>query len=997
MTLHAEKLVGKRVLRLEDPALLRGRARFVDDLPVKPGTLHAAILRSPHAHAEIISIDASKALRAPGVAAVITRDDVLALTDPFIIGLTTPLEYRCLATDRVRFVGEPVAVVLASDRYLAEDALELISIEYRPLPAVIDPVAAARPDAPVLHPKVGSNIIVSRDYAHGDVAGAFARAAHRSAMTVHFPRNSIPPMEGFAVLAEYLCEEDGYDTLSNFQGPFSLHTVMARALQVPSNRLRIRTAPNSGGAFGVKLVMYAPIVLTCLASRVSGHPVKWIEDRLEHLAAANSMANRTCEVEAAYNEDGRVLAIRYHHWDDHGAYLRAPMPAPTIRAHAFCTGVYAIPAVQERIDVVATNKTPTGAVRGFGAPHIHFALERMMHQIAVELGRDPLDIMRRNLIPAEAFPYKAPGGGLYDSGNYQAAIDEAIERGGLTELKRRRDDARAQGRLYGIGYAAVIDPGQSNMGYIATVKTPEERRTIGPKNGAIGTATVAVDPLGAVTVAGDSVPQGQGHRTVLAQVVAQRLGLVPEEIAVNLELDTQKDGWSIAAGNYACRFGPICTTVADMAAAKIRDKLARIAASRLNVPASELEFAGGRIFARSNPQNSVSFHRVAGEAHWSPGTLPPDLAPGLRETVQWSPPQLTPTTEDNQINSMAVYGFGFDFCGVEIDRDTGEIRVDKYVTIHDCGPLLNPGIAEGQIGGSFAYGLNTALYEEFVYGEDGSFLSGTYADYLVGTAHEIPRFASFQPSKPTASPWTAFGAKGISEGNTTSTPVCIANAVANALGRSDIRLPLRPARVAEWLHGAEQQPRATVAQPRTTRALTGSGSAVVPEARERVFQMLLDPSVLRRIIPGCHALDMVGANSYRADVSLGAGPVRGRFDANVRLHDLSSPHRATIEGRILGSLGTAHGTGHVRLSEIPEGTRADYDYAITVSGKIAAIGGRMVDGAARALIGVFFRQLVAAASSRLPWWRRLLLSARSLPRLRHKDASAPPAPPRHRR
>jgi 2-furoyl-CoA dehydrogenase large subunit len=598
-----------------------------------------------------------------------------------------------------------------------------------------------------------------------------------------------------------------------------------------------------------------------------------------------------------------------------------------------------------------------------------------MHQIAVELGRDPLEIMRRNLIPADAFPYQAPGGGLYDSGNYPVAVDEAIERGDLAALKRRRDEARAQGKLYGIGYAAVIDPGQSNMGYIATVKTPEERRAIGPKNGAIGTATVAVDPLGAVTVTGDSVPQGQGHRTVLAQIVAQRLGLKPEQIAVNLELDTQKDGWSIAAGNYACRFGPICSTVADMAAVKIRDKLARIAAPRLNVPANEVEFAGGRIFARGNPDNAVSFQRTAGEAHWSPGTLAADLSPGLRETVQWTPPQLTPTTADNQINSMAVYGFGFDFCGIEIDPDTAEIRVDKYVTIHDCGPLLNPGIAEGQIGGSFAYGLNTALYEEFVYAEDGSFLSGTYAEYIVGTAQEIPRCTSLHPTAATASPWTAFGAKGVSEGNTTSTPVCIANAVADALGRSDIRLPLRPSRVAEWLHDAETMPRKNLVRPRNGgRWLTGSGSAVVAETRERVFQMLLNPSLLRKVIPGCHALDLIGANAYRADVSLGAGPVRGRFDADVRLCDLSPPHAATLEGRIIGSLGAASGNGHIRLVEVPEGTRVDYDYKIAISGKVAAIGGRMLDGAARAVIGVFFRQLIAAAGQpvRVSWWRRLL-------------------------
>src|SRR5262249_29881044 len=273
---------------------------------------------------------------------------------------------------------------------------------------------------------------------------------------LHFPRNSIPPMESFAVIAEYLGEEEGYDAVSNFQGPFSLHTVMARALKIPSNRLRLRTAPNSGGAFGVKLVLYVSIVLMCLAARMARRPVKWIEDRLQHPAGANSMANRTCRVAAAYDESGRVLGLRYHHWDDHGAYLRAPMPAPTIRAHAFCTGVYAIPAVQETIEVVATNKTPTGAVRGFGAPQIHFALERMMHQIAADPGGAPLDIMRRNLVPADAFPYQAPGGGLYDSGNYQAAIDQAVARGELDALRHRRDQARAQGRLYGIGFAAVI-------------------------------------------------------------------------------------------------------------------------------------------------------------------------------------------------------------------------------------------------------------------------------------------------------------------------------------------------------------------------------------------------------------------------------------------------------------------------------------------------------------------------------------------------------------
>jgi len=947
--------VGERVLRLEDPALLRGAARFVDDLPVKPGTVHAAILRSPHPHAEIVSIDASAALTAPGVAGVVTGYDVLQHTDPFIIGLTTPLEYRCLATDRVRYVGDPVAVVLAADRYVAEDAVDCIKVEYRPLPAVVDTVAAAAPDAPVLHPNVGSNLVMSRGFRHGDVQGILAAAPHRIEHTLRFPRNSIPPIEGFAIIADYLGEEEGYDTVSNFQGPFSLHAVMSRALRVEGSRLRVRTAPNSGGAFGVKLVMYAPLVLMCLASKLVGRPVKWIEDRLEHLSSANAMANRTTRVEAAYDGDGRVQALRYHHWDDHGAYLRAPMPAPTVRAHSFCTGPYAIPTVEEVIDVVMTNKTPTGAVRGFGAPQIQFELERTMHAIAVDLGLDPLEVIRRNLIPADRFPYRTPGGGLYDSGDYAAAIDHAVEKGGLEALKKRRAAARAEGRLYGIGYATAMDGGQSNMGYIATVKTAEERRRIGPKDGAIATATVAVDPLGAVTVTGDSVPQGQGHRTVLAQVVADRLGLRPDEIVVNLEMDTQKDGWSIAAGNYSCRFAPVCTTVARMAADKVRDKLARIAAARLGVQPQDIEISGGRLYARQAPERSVAFARIAGEAHWSPGTLPDGMSAGLRETVQWSPPQLTATTEADEINSMAVYAFTFDFCGVEVDRDTGEVRVDKYVTVHDCGTVLNPGIVDGQTGGAFAYGVNTALYEEFVYADDGAFLSGTFADYLVAPAHEMPSLVNLHVPKPSISPWTALGAKSGSEGNTSSTPVCIANAVADALGRADIRLPLTPSRVAGWIHPPEKT--RTNGPPASGRALAGRGETEIAAPPERVWALLFDPVRLASVVPGCRELQTAGSNAYRADLTLGAGPVQGRFEAHIEISDAVHEESAVLRGRLQGPFGSARGTGQIRLAATPKGTRVSYEYDISVAGMVASVGNRMLDGATRLFVAGFFKRL----------------------------------------
>ena len=293
--------------------------------------------------------------------------------------------------------------------------------------------------------------------------------------------------------------------------------------------------------------------------------------------------------------------------------------------------------------------------------------------------------------------------------------------GGLAELQRRREAARAEGRIYGIGYATVVEPSQSNMGYISTLKTGLERERAGQKDGAIASCVVNVDPLGAVSVTADSVPQGQGHQTALAQVVADRLGIDPADIAVNLETDTQKDGWSIAAGNYSCRFAPAVASSVHIAASNIRAKVARIASQTLNVPPDDLEFERGRVFARDNPENSVAFYRAAGVAHWSPLSLPDGMTPGLREAVDWSAPELTPTTANDEINTSLAYGFGFDFCGIEIDRATGEIRIDKYVTSHDCGTILNPGLAEGQIRGSFAAAFGATMLEEFVYAEDGSF------------------------------------------------------------------------------------------------------------------------------------------------------------------------------------------------------------------------------------------------------------------------------------
>jgi 2-furoyl-CoA dehydrogenase large subunit len=480
--------------------------------------------------------------------------------------------------------------------------------------------------------------------------------------------------------------------------------------------------------------------------------------------------------------------------------LRAPMPGPLYRMHGATTGAYDVANVAVTNRIVLTNTMPAGLIRGFGGPQHYLALERLVQRIAVELGLDPLDVIRRNLV--RSFPHRTAAGALYDSGDYARAIETAVGDRRLDALMRKRDEARAAGRPYGIGFAAVVEPGMSNMGYLSTLLAPEARERAGPKNGAVSLATVAVDPLGAVSVSADVPVEGQGHATVLAQIVAEELGLAVEDIRVNLEIDTAKDAWSIAAGTYSCRFSPGTAVAAHKAARQIRTRLAAIAAKQLNVLSDDVEFADAKIRSRRNPDNALSFARVAGTAHWSPVLLPDDVPPSLRETGVWSPPELEPPSSDDRINTSLTYGFVFDYCGVEIDLATFAARVDLYVSMHDAGRILNPLIAEGQVRGAFVQGLAAALYEEFVYDEEGAFLSGTFADYLVPTAVEIPPLEIMHIHSP--SPLTPLGAKGLAEGNCMSVPACIANAIADALGVKDVALPATPRRLHALVTGREK-------------------------------------------------------------------------------------------------------------------------------------------------------------------------------------------------
>ena len=973
---------GLSVDRREDAALLIGRGRFADDLGVRPGTLQAAFVRSPHAHARVSGVDTSAALAVPGVRAVLTGEDVKRWTAPFVVGVKAPMEHWCLAVDKVRYVGEPVALVVAENRYVAEDAADLVRVEYLRLPAVVETSHAIDAGASLLHEAVGSNVVSDRSFVYGDPDAAFAAAPHRVRLKIHYPRNSCTPIEGFVAVAEHLAGDEGYEVLSNFMGPFSLHAVMALALKVPASKLRLKMPRDSGGSFGVKQAIFPYVVALCLASRKAGAPVKWVEDRLEHLSAATSSTGRDSVIEAAVERDARISALAWDQFDDVGAYLRAPEPATLYRMHGCLTGAYDVKHLRVRNRVVVTNKTPAGLVRGFGGPQVYFALERLLHRIAQELKLDPLHVFHRNFIPKDAFPYRAAAGALLDSGDYHGALDLAVKQGGLSELYERRQRARAEGRLYGIGFSAIVEPSISNMGYITTVMTKEARAKAGPKNGAIASATVAIDLLGGVGVTVASVPQGQGHMTVLAQVVADVFGLKPDDIAVNVELDTHKDAWSVASGNYSSRFAGAVAGTAHLAAVRLRAKLCSIAAAQLRCAEYDVAFEGGKVFARGEPAMAIAFARIASGSHWAPALLPKGVEPGMRETVFWTPESLEAPDEQDRINTSAAYGFVFDICALEIDGASGKVRIDRYVTTHDAGRLLNPALADGQIRGGFAQALGAALMEEFSYAPDGAFLAGTFADYLVPTAMEVPEPVIIHMQTP--SPFTPLGAKGLGEGNNMSTPPCIANALADALGAGvdpeAIVLPMTPARIMALIGMPDPPPANPVATwvSGAAKALCMSGIVELDAAPEAVFAVLLDPLALASVIPGCERLEVAGDNRYTGDVTLGVGLVKARYRAEVLLTEIDAPRSLRLSGRGAGTLGLAEGGGRVTLSPSGNGTRLHYEYEVAVGGKVAAVGARMLEGAARVVLNQLFERLGRRASGRAGtaaeagWWRRLV-------------------------
>ncbi len=789
--------VGLPVERVEDEALLRGEGWFMDDLEPLPGIAEAAVVRSTFAHARIGSVDIAAALEVDGVLGVLTGAQVGELTRPFPSALRIGIDYRASAVDVARYVGEPVAVVVAKDRYIAEDAAELVEVDYEPLPAAAGLEAALAGEAPVLHPAVGSNVVSDRHFAYGDAAGALAGADLVVRKTFRHPRSSCTPVEGYGVICHW--DRDGVTAWSNFQGPFTLHGVTAAALGIPTSRLRLISPPDSGGSFGVKASIYPYIVLMALASRVCRVPVRWTEDRVEHLLASSMATERLTEVEAGFSAAGDLVGLRLALTDDVGAYVRAPEPATLYRMHGGITGPYRVRDVEVRSRVVVTNRCPTGLNRGFGGPQLTFALERTLAIAAARLGLDPAEVVARNLVPGEAMPYEAPAGAVYDSGDYPACFTEALRLSRYQEL-RAEQAARAgeDARRLGVGLACVVEPSASNMGYITLARAAEERAAGPPMDGNAETVTIAMAPDGGVHVGFTSTPQGQGHRTVAAQIVADVVGVAPDAVSVAPGADTAVRSPTVSAGNYSSRFAVTVAGAVHTAATRLADRLRLIAAPVLGCDPDAVELIDG---AARGPGGDVALRRLAGAAHWDPAGLPTGVD-GLALTVTYAVPGLAPPDPSDRVNSSAAYGFLADVAVVEVDTTTGQVEVRDYVSVHDAGRVLHPALAEGQVLGGLAHGLGAALLERHVYDDDGNLLTTTFLDYPCPTATELPTPITAMVETP--SPVTPTGAKGMGEGTTMSAPAAVANAVADALGVEDVELPLTPARVWALLPGGQE-------------------------------------------------------------------------------------------------------------------------------------------------------------------------------------------------
>jgi len=781
--------VGQAVPRREDDALLAGTARFAADVEPVGGALHAAVLRSPLPHAVIEAIDTEGAFEVAGVAAVLTGGDLVALCRPLANILTESAPMYPVATDRVRYVGEPVAVVLAESRAIAEDGCDRIEVRYLPLDPVVDPLAATNEHAPLLHENAESNLVHDRTFVYGDPVEAFASAPHVVEHTARFPRSTAMPLETAVVTAEFDPGTVGYTVWSNYGGPMALQTVMAGALGVPVSGLRLVVPERIGGNFGIKQAMYPMLVLMAVAARHARRPVRWVEDRNEHLLAASAGSERVTTIRGAFDDDGRLVALDLDQLENLGAYVRTPEPAGLYRMQGNLNGPYDVENIVVRNRCVLTNQLPSGLNRGFGGPQFFHGLEALMDAAARELDVDRAQIRRRNFVPAERFPYECASGALLDSGDYAAVLDRALGHIGWGEVR----EANPAQRLTGVGLGCSVESAGNNLGYMNLAGDPDSPAVRSPKSGAGATATVSMDAFGGVSVQLDSPDCGQGYRTAAAQVVADELGLDPPDIEVKTSLDSASDGWTLTSGNYANRFSTAVASAAAMASRRAGEKLRTLAAFNAGVHPTDVELRGGEAVVRGETKGEP-VRRLGGQLHWDIASRPDGVDGPIRETAVYAPAFVGRPTGDGRISTSFTFSFQCDAVHIEIDRATGEIHVLSYVTVHDAGRILHPGLFEGQVVGGLAHGLGAALREVVAYSDSGAPSAIDIRSYGPISAAELPSLVVDHLETP--SPHTVQGAKGLGDGCAILAPAVLASAIADALGLADTpEPPFTPARV----------------------------------------------------------------------------------------------------------------------------------------------------------------------------------------------------------
>jgi 2-furoyl-CoA dehydrogenase large subunit len=768
----------------EDRRFVAGTGRFVADV-TPPGTLHVGLVTSPHAHARIVDIDAHAALELPGVVAVLTGAELAKASNPLRQYLNVPaVKWRPLALGSTRYAGEWVAAVVAESRALAEDGAELVSVDYEPLPHVLDPERAAEDDAPLVHPDHGTNVMVKREFAWGDVEANRSRAAGSLSLRTRWNRSSTVPLETFGVVASWDPHRDVLDMWASIQMP-QFPEQIAGALGIPTNHVRVHFDVDVGGSYGVKRGIKHGVLVGFLARQL-GAPVKLIEDRSENMHGGDFHGpDRIFDVELSYTADGEFTNIRIDVIDDEGAYPgRSPLQlAKPIGA---IVGPYRIPSAEYNAMGVTTNKTGQVAVRGFGQSPTNYAIEATVDAVARELGMDRAELRRKNFIRPDEFPYRIPSGTEYDSGDYPAVLDKALEVSAIEELVVLRDELRSQGRLAGIGLASCLEPGGGNA-IFENLMDPSNDKTTFPES-----CRLRVDGDGAVTAIVALSSAGQGHETMVATLVGEELGIDPADVAVvRADSLTGLPSQSPVGSRMAIVLG----RAVQGATAELKTKLCAIGARTLELDPSEVDYDSGSVVSKLNPDASVPWGELVAIAHRKQHLMPPGLQPGLEVLhVAHTPRSGALAAPDGSVQLYPCYSFEVHVVLADIDPGTCKVELRKYFIAHDCGTVINPDIVRGMVYGGTAHGIGVALYEQFVFSDDGQPLTQSFMDYLLPSAHEVPDIVDVEHCTP--SPYTTHGQKGVGEAGYMGAPAAVAGAVNDALtgcgARAIHSLPIKP-------------------------------------------------------------------------------------------------------------------------------------------------------------------------------------------------------------